>query len=212
MKDFDTVLSFCKALANENRLKLIGILSQSECSVEDLAARLQLKEPTVSHHLNKLKELDLVAMRSQGNTHFYQLNTNTLTSLNKSLFSSEQMASWTKDIPKLAWSEKVLQNYLNGDRLKEIPASRKKRLVILKWLVAKFELEKFYSELEVNQIVSKHYADYATIRREFIGYQLMQRDNGMYWRLSPDSWQNESKIAAQIPTIPKRYPRDSINC
>ena len=209
MENFDTVLSFCKALANENRLKLIGILSQTECSVEDLAARLQLKEPTVSHHLNKLKELDLVAMRSQGNTHLYRLNTDTLTNLNKSLFSPEQMAIWTKDIPKLAWSEKVLQNYLNGDRLKEIPASRKKRLVILKWLISKFELKQSYSELEVNQIISEHYADYATVRREFIGYQLMQRDNGIYWRLPVDSWQSESKIAAQIPTIPKRYLRES---
>ena len=70
---FETLLSFFKALANESRLKLLGILSQTECSVEDLAARLKLKEPTVSHHLNKLKELDLVVMRSQGNTHLYQL-------------------------------------------------------------------------------------------------------------------------------------------
>ena len=52
--DFDIILNFFKALANENRLKLVGILSQVECSVEDLAARLELKEPTVSHHLMKL--------------------------------------------------------------------------------------------------------------------------------------------------------------
>ena len=62
--DFDRLLNFFKVLSNESRLKLLGILSQTECSVEDLAARLQLKEPTVSHHLNKLKELDLVMMRS----------------------------------------------------------------------------------------------------------------------------------------------------
>ncbi|MDJ0573436.1 MAG: metalloregulator ArsR/SmtB family transcription factor [Pleurocapsa sp. MO_192.B19] len=62
--DFDTLLNFFKVLANENRLKLVGILSQTECSVEDLAARLELKEPTISHHLMKLKELNLVEMRS----------------------------------------------------------------------------------------------------------------------------------------------------
>lgn len=205
--DFDTLLNFFKVLANENRLKLVGILSQAECSVEDLAARLQLKEPTVSHHLNKLKELNLVAMRSQGNTHFYQLNVDTLSNLNKSLFSPEQMASWTDDIPVSAWSAKVLQDYLNGDRLKEIPASRKKRRVVLQWLVEKFELTRTYTEKEVNQILSKYHDDYATLRREFIGYQLMQRNNGIYQRLASDNWQSESEIARQIPTIPKRYVR-----
>ena len=205
--DFNRLLNFFKVLSNESRLKLIGILSQTECSVEDLAARLRLKEPTVSHHLNKLKELDLVMMRSQSNTHFYQLNRNTLTNLNKSLFSPEQMASWTKDLQVDAWSEKVLQNYLRGDRLKEIPASRKKRLVILQWLVNKFELGKSYTEKEVNQILSKHHDDYATLRREFIGYQLMRRDNGIYQRLQADNWQSEIEIAQQIPTIPKRYSR-----
>lgn len=205
--NFATLLDFFKVLANENRLKLVGILSQAECSVEDLAARLQLKEPTVSHHLNKLKELDLVTMRSLGNTHLYKLNANTLSSLSKSLLSPEQMAGWTKDVPVDAWSEKVLQNYFNGDRLKEIPASRKKRLVILQWLVDKFDLGRTYTEPEVNQILNQYHDDYATLRREFVGYQLMKRDRGIYQRLQSDRWQNETEIAEKIPTILKRYPR-----
>ena len=205
--NFDTLLNFFKILANENRLKLVGVLSQTECSVEDLAARLQLKEPTVSHHLSKLKELDLVVMRSQGNTHLYKLNTDTLTRLNKSLFTPEQMASWTKNIPKQAWEEKVLKNYINGDRLVELPASRKKRQVILKWLVDKFEPEKSYTEKEVNAIIGRYFDDYATVRREFIGYQLMERDNGIYQRLPVDNWQSETEINEQMAVIPRRYVR-----
>lgn len=195
--DFDTLLNFFKVLANENRLKLIGILSQTECSVEDLAARLHLKEPTVSHHLGKLKELDLVEMRSLGNTHLYKLNANTLSGLNKSLFTPQQMANWTKDIPAEAWSEKVLKSYVNGDRLTEIPASRKKRLVILKWLVAKFDLGRTYTEKEVNEIIKRHHPDSATLRREFIGYKLMKRDNGIYERLAENMWQSEREIMKQ---------------
>ena len=192
--DFDTLLGFFKALANENRLKLVGILSQAECSVEDLAARLKLKEPTVSHHLTKLKELNLVQMRSQGNTHLYKLNGDTLSSLNKSLFTSEQMANWTKDIPAEAWEEKVLRNYLSGDRIVEIPASRKKRLVILEWLIKKFELGKTYTEKEVNQIIKRYHPDSATIRREFIGYNLMIREKGIYERLTENLWKDEREI------------------
>ena len=205
--NFDTLLNFFKVLANENRLKLVGILSQTECSVEDLAARLQLKEPTVSHHLNKLKELNLVEMRSQGNAHLYKLNADTLTSLNKSLFTPEQMANWTKNIPSEAWEEKVLRNYINSDRLVELPASRKKRQVILKWLVNKFEPVRTYTEKEVNTIIGCYYDDYATVRREFIGYQLMRRDNAIYQRLAVDNWQSETEINEQMAVIPKRYVR-----
>ena len=205
--NFDTLLNFFKALANENRLKLMGILSQTECSVENLAARLQLKEPTVSHHLNKLKAIDLVQMRSQGNTHLYKLNADTLSRLNQSLFSAEQIAGWSQNTRPEAWEEKVLQNYLNGDRIREIPASRKKRQVILQWLVNKFEFDRTYTEKEVNKIISNYYADYATLRREFIGYQLMSRDQGIYKRLTIDNWQSETEIAELITTIPKRYSR-----
>lgn len=91
--DFDTLLSFFKVLANENRLKLVGILSGQECSVEELAALLKLQEPTVSHHLNKLKELHLVQMRPEGNTHLYRLNNEALRELNKAMFTEDQMAT-----------------------------------------------------------------------------------------------------------------------
>ena len=196
--DFDTLLNFFKALANENRLKLVGILSQTECSVEDLAARLHLKEPTVSHHLMKLKELDLVQMRTLGNTHLYKLNRDTLSSLNKSLFTSEQMANWTKDISAQAWSEKVLKSYLEGERILEIPASRKKRLVILQWLVSKFDFGRTYSEKEINQIIKRHHPDSATLRREFIGYNLMTRTRGIYERLPETLWKDETEIMQSL--------------
>ena len=188
--DFHTLLSFFKVLANENRLKLVGILSQQECSVEELATLLKLQEPTVSHHLNKLKELHLVQMRLEGNSHLYRLNNEALRELNKAMFTGEQMATLVKDVKPEAWEEKVLKNFLSGEMLTEIPASRKKRLVILKWLVRFFEMEVNYPEHEVNKIIQCHYPDCATLRRELIGYQMMQRENGFYWRTPEAAWKS----------------------
>jgi DNA-binding transcriptional ArsR family regulator len=190
-EQFKTLLQFFKALADESRLKIIGILANQECSVEELAALMQLKEPTVSHHLAKLKELNLVTMRPEGNSRIYQLDSEVLQSISKEIFTPEQMASLIVGVDTEAWENKVLKNYLEVDidstnivqRLKEIPASRKKRLVILKWLANKFDLGINYSEREVNDILKLYHPDYATLRRELIGYQLMQRDNGVYWRL-----------------------------
>src|ERR1700750_958582 len=90
-EDFETLLQFFKVLADENRLKLLGILATREYSVEELAALLQLKAPTISHHLARLKELKLVRMRSDGNTHFYQLDAESLHQTSKGLLSSEKM-------------------------------------------------------------------------------------------------------------------------
>ena len=37
------------------------------------------------------------------------------------------------------WENKVLKSYLDGTRIIRIPASRKKRIVILRWMVRKYE-------------------------------------------------------------------------
>jgi len=188
--NFPTLLRFFKVLADSSRLKLVGILAQRECSVEELASLLQLKEPTVSHHLNKLKELHLVQMRPEGNTHLYQLNNEALQELNKAMFTPGQMATLVDEVNGGSWEDNVLKNFLEGERLKEIPASRKKRLVILKWLVRQFEPEVTYKERTVNEILQRSHPDCATLRRELIGYQMMQRENGLYWRLPEAAWKS----------------------
>lgn len=96
-----------------------------------------------------------------------------------------------------AWENKVLNNYLDGVRIIAIPASRKKRLVILRWLIRKFELDFIYKEYQGNEIISNHHSDFATLRRELIGYQLMERENGLYWRNRASLWKSENDIMCQ---------------
>ena len=55
--DLETLLAFFKAMANESRLKIVGLLAERERSGQELAELLGLKEPTVSHHLSVLKAL-----------------------------------------------------------------------------------------------------------------------------------------------------------
>jgi DNA-binding MarR family transcriptional regulator len=190
-EQFQILLRFFKALADESRLKIVGILASQECSVEELAALLQLKEPTVSHHLARLKELNLVSMRPDGNAHLYQLDSQTLQNITKEIFTPEKMASLVEGVNTEAWEQKILRTYIEGDyldseqiqRLKEIPVSRKKRLVILKWLVKKFDVGVNYPERNVNEIIKCYHPDCATLRRDLVGYQLMQREQGVYSRL-----------------------------
>ncbi|MBL7164017.1 MAG: metalloregulator ArsR/SmtB family transcription factor [Anaerolineales bacterium] len=187
-QEMSTLLQFFKALANENRLKILGVLAQRECSVEELATLLEIKAPTVSHHLSKLKGLGLVAMRTDGNDHLYRLDIDSLHSMSKSVFTSitvEKVVALADDIEYEAWERKVLEAFLDGDRIIDLPAGYKKRLVILKWLINFFEEDTQYTEQGVNEIIQQHHPDSASIRRAFIGNGLMEREGGggLYWRI-----------------------------
>lgn len=176
------ILSFFKALSDESRLKIVGAVASGERSVDELATLLDLRAPTVSHHLSRLKEIGLVTMRSEGTTHLYQLNAQALRALSKQVLALDTINMIGEEVASDAWDREVLGNFLDGERLKEIPASRKKREVILRWLADKFQYEKRYPEKEVNAIIGRHHPDFATLRRELIGARLLERESGSYWR------------------------------
>ena len=94
----EIMLQFCKAMADESRLKMVGMLSAAEHSVQQLAAMLNLKEPTVSHHLAVLKQLELVKMRADGNFRWYRLNEEVLGKISRSVFSRGNLARLAADL------------------------------------------------------------------------------------------------------------------
>ena len=187
--EYQTLLQFFKALANENRLKILGMLANRECGVEELAILLDIKAPTVSHHLSLLRELGLLDMRMDGNDHLYRLNIDNLQNMNKEMFSSltsDQVATLVDEEVYEAWERKVLNTFLEGDQITAIPTGYKKRLVVLKWLVNFFKEGIRYAEKDINTILEQHHFDYCYFRRAFIENGLMVRENGVYWRIA---WQ-----------------------
>jgi len=88
---------------------------------------------------------------------------------------------------------KVLDNFVDGDRLLEIPVSRRKRLVILKWLANFFEPGINYAEAQVNAILKLHHHDCATLRREMVGCGMLARDKGVYRRRPESEWRIAGK-------------------
>lgn len=186
-ENFDSLLEFFKVLGNESRLKILGLLANEERSVGELAETLELKEPTISHHLALMKGLGLVTMRAEGNVRVYQLNTRLLEKMNKDIFTQENLATLIDDTAVDAWERKVLQNFLDGERVKAIPAQYKKQRAILKWLVNKFEVDVRYPEAEVNEIIKRHHRDSAWFRRSLVDQKFMAREKGIYWRLSDET-------------------------
>ena len=79
--------------------------------------------------------------------------------------------------------DKTLESFIINDKLISFPAKEKKKIIILRYIIKRFEAGRKYSEKEVNQIISDIFEDYATIRRYFIEYGFMDRtrDCSLYW-------------------------------
>ncbi len=174
-----------KALADASRLKIVGLLAQQSYTVEQLAAMLGLKASTISHHLSKLSEVGLVSARAEGYYSVYRLEKDAISSSMQRIFSSEQISSVTAGVDLDAFDRKVIKDFSTADgQLKTIPAQRKKMEVILRYVVKAFEPGTRYSEKQVNEMLAHFHKDTATLRRELVGYGLMQREGGggQYWR------------------------------
>jgi DNA-binding transcriptional ArsR family regulator len=65
---------FAKAIADETRQKIMSECCCCWISVGDLASKLEVTQPTVSHHLAILRDAGLVSSREEGKQTFYTLN------------------------------------------------------------------------------------------------------------------------------------------
>jgi ArsR family transcriptional regulator len=68
------VVGMLRTLSDPTRLRLLSVLGAGELSVSALCDRLHLAQPTVSHHLGRLRTARLVANRRAGKQVFYSLN------------------------------------------------------------------------------------------------------------------------------------------
>ena len=70
---FNPVL-FAKAISDETRQKIMNLCCCDSLSVNEIVEKLDVSQPTVSHHLAILREADLVTVREEGKQTFYLLN------------------------------------------------------------------------------------------------------------------------------------------
>ncbi len=184
-------LAFFKALADESRLRIVAMLAEREHSVQEIARRLNLREPTISHHLAILRELELVTVRAEGTIRWYRLNDGVLRKFKSEVFAPENLARIACVDSSGGQEAKVLASFLDGERLIKIPDTRRKRWVVLRWIATRFQPDVAYSEAQVNAIIKRHHEDAAFIRREMIGEKIFARENGVY-RLRPQAQWSEA--------------------
>jgi ArsR family transcriptional regulator, arsenate/arsenite/antimonite-responsive transcriptional repressor len=70
---FNPVL-FAKAIADETRQKIMSECCCCWLSVNEIVEKMDVSQPTVSHHLAILRDAGLVNIREEGKQTFYTLN------------------------------------------------------------------------------------------------------------------------------------------
>jgi hypothetical protein len=92
--------------------------------------------------------------------------------------------------------QEVLNRFISGDRLKEIPTTRGKRRVVLERLAMEFEPGVRYDEAEVNFALQLWNPDYAALRRYLVDEGFLTRASGVYWRTGGRYEPDEKSAAA----------------
>ncbi len=170
-----------KVIADESRLRILGLLAEKPLVGKDIATRLDLTPPTVSHHMRKLVDAGIVTATSDAQKRRYALNGDLLRAMRRTpLESPDQEPVDGQQDEEAAFRAKVIRTFFDGDRLRSIPAHRKQRVVVLQKLLERFDPSRTYPETEVNDLLRKAHDDVASLRRELVDYGFMTRERGIY--------------------------------
>ncbi|MDF2760246.1 MAG: ArsR family transcriptional regulator [Thermomicrobiales bacterium] len=180
-----------KALADPARLRILGLLAERPHAGHELADRLALTPPTISHHMRRLVAARLVDVAPDAQTRIYSLRTDTIRDLSGSILNDQTQQ------PDNAEDNAVLRAFFDGPRLRQIPAARKKRVIVLRRLLERFAPDRAYREAEVNDLLREAHDDVATLRRELVDYGFMVRDRGIY-RIATELPARGSTVAQEV--------------
>lgn len=122
-----------KVIADETRLRILGLLAEGPLVGKDIASRLSLTPPTVSHRMRKLVDAGIVRAESDAQMQRYSLNSALLLDMRKAPLGGEHAVEAGEDgaFAEDVFRQKVLNTFFDGERLKSIPARRKQRVVVL---------------------------------------------------------------------------------
>lgn len=198
----DKIVNYHKALADPTRVKILILLADGELNGQRLAEKLGVTPATITHHAAKLAGASLINQRRDKNTIYFSLNhyfihnsaDATANLIYRSLRKNGGNIMLTEE--QIKQRDSVIRNFFTSDeKLKNIPASQKKKLIVLQHLVSKLDHGRKYTEPEINAFIQNYHEDYATIRREFIIHHFMFRENEVYELNPVEMWNHWSQLS-----------------
>ena len=178
------ILSFVKAMASAERLRIVGLLSQGSKRAPEIAELLGMHASDANRHLEQLTTSGVVN-EADG---VYNLDEKAIESLARGQFEGKRPMY----VPEEDSDEdvrKVLKTYLNADgTIKQLPQEGRKMEIMLRFVLDAFPFDSNFTEKEVNAILRRFHVDTATLRRTLIDYGFMDRegDGTKYWRVKEE--------------------------
>ncbi len=170
------LVRFFKALADENRLKIVGLLAEESRSVEDLAAHLGLEGPTVSHHLRALTGVGVVRPARRAHQRIYELDVARLEDYAGALLDASTFEKLRDGTGANTYEQKVVATYVHNGWLGFMPSQPRKRRVLLRWAAQHFEAGRSYDASEVDSVLAELYDDPEGLRRELVSARFLLED------------------------------------
>src|SRR5690349_101442 len=185
MNEQPDMLSFVKAMASAERLRIIGVLVRGRATQTEIAEQLHVPVRDIFDNLAFLAQVGVVH-ETDG---VYDLDEKAIETLARGQFEGKRPA-YEVDEEKPEDVRKILKNYLNPDgTLKQIPPARNRLLIVLNFIVDAFAFDTNYTEKEVNTILRRFHLDTAALRRYLVDNGLMARegDGSRYWRVKEEA-------------------------
>jgi predicted transcriptional regulator len=187
----DRLVSFYKTMGDPTRVRIVTLLAKGPLHGQAIAGKLGLTAPTITHHLKKLREASIVYERRDKNTIYFYLNESMIKQQAQVLTQLlDKREEELENMVKISLErQKIIENFFTREgKLKNIPAQRKKKLMVFEHMIQGLTVGKKYQEKEINEYIKKFHEDYATIRREFIINHYMFRENGIYELNPQEMW------------------------
>ena len=176
----EAIRQLAQALSDPVRIRIAAVLIEQDLTIEQIAVELGLRPVDIVRHLKMLHSSGIVTETPQENLAHYRVDLDALNRMSRVAFSSPRPSS--PEMDGEAWEQKVLRDFVKDDRLTSIPASHKKKLVILRWLMTKIPPGTRLSEREISALLKEYHPDFATLRRELVDNRFMTREQGVYQR------------------------------
>lgn len=182
MEPNPNMLDFVKAMADAERLRIIGVLAHRPAAATEVASELGIPMQDAFAQLEMLQSAGILRKADE----LYELDPAGLEALSKRQFGGEPREQYVPAPDLDAKSRKVLAGHLNPDgTIRQIPSQAGKLRIILEYLITAFTPGASYTEKEVNTILRRFHLDTAGLRRDLVDAGLLDResDGSRYWRV-----------------------------
>jgi hypothetical protein len=159
-------------LADEQRLQVFSAVALGAETVAAVAEAAGTDVATVQTVLPRLVTAGLVEQRDGLHVSLEALRT-----------AARDRPARQRELPDATdEQQRVLRNFVEDGRLTRLPARQGQRRVILEYVARRFDTDRDYAEVEVNELLNALHDDHVTLRRHLVDAGLLQRSQGIYRR------------------------------